>query len=66
MFYATLFVEEERQFVQFMFAGQRIRLSRQEIAEILGLTLSDRRLHFDVYGDLAPSTLQSRGESSTS
>jgi len=38
-----------------MFAGQRIRLSRQEIAQLLGLSLLDRRLHFDVYGGSEPS-----------
>jgi hypothetical protein len=54
VFYATLFVEEGRHYIQFMFSGVRVRLSRQQIADMLGLTLFDRRLHFDVYGDAEP------------
>ena len=37
-----------------MFAGQQIRLSREEIAQLLGPPLSDRHLHYDVYGDAEP------------
>ena len=62
VFYATLYVEHDREYIQFMFAGRPVRLYRQTIAQLLGVTLYKRRLHRDVYGDLDPLACSSRRE----
>jgi len=54
VFYATLYVGPEREYIQFMFQGLPVRLYRQNVAILLGLELSERRLHTDVYGDSEP------------
>jgi len=54
VFYATLYVGEDRDYIQFMFQGYPVRLHRQNVALLLELELSDHRLHTDVYGDSEP------------
>ena len=37
IFYATVWIEQSREFIQFMFRGKKHKLSREEIAEALGV-----------------------------
>ena len=45
--YATLFVDEDRQFIEFMFQGRHCTLTRQMLAELLGVphTAEPHSLH---------------------
>ena len=54
VFYATLYIEQDREYIQFMFAGRPLRLYRQTVAQLLGVPLYERRLHTDVYGQSDP------------
>ena len=56
VFYATLFVGEDRKYIMFMFNKKMWRLNRQSLARHLGVTLSDEpySLHFHTYGDADP------------
>ena len=56
MFYATLFVGEDRKYIMFMFNKKMYRLNRQSLVRYLGVTLSDEpySLHFHTYGDADP------------
>lgn len=40
VFYATLFIGDERRYIQFMFAGGQWRLDRGRIAECLAVTIA--------------------------
>ena len=53
VFYATLFVGEDRKYIVFMFNKKQYRLNRQSLARYLGVTLSEEpySLHFHTYGD---------------
>ena len=57
VFYATLFVGEDRKYIVFMFNKKQYRLNRQSLARYLGVTLSETEpysLHFHTYGDADP------------
>ena len=56
VFYATLFVGEDRKYIVFMFNKKQWRLNRQSLARYLGVTLSEEpySLHFHTYGDADP------------
>ena len=56
MFYATLFIGEDRKYIMFMFNKKMWRLNRQSLARYLGVTLLDEpySLHFHTYGDTDP------------
>ena len=57
MFYAPLFVGEDRKYIVFMFNKKQYRLNRQNLARYLGVTLSETgpySLHFHTYGDADP------------
>jgi hypothetical protein len=56
IFYATLFVGDERAYIQFMFNETQWRLDRGDIARLLGVTIPDEpsSLHFMSYGDAEP------------
>ena len=57
MFYATLFVGEDRKYIMFMFNKKQYRLNRQSLARYLGVTLPAEEpysLHFHTYGDADP------------
>lgn len=54
VFYSTVYLSEGRRTIQFMFDGRPHRLTRQRVAEILGVRLSDRSLHAEVYSDADP------------
>ena len=53
VFYATLFVGEDRKYIVFMFNTKQYRLNKQSLARYLGVTLSEEpySLHFHTYGD---------------
>ena len=38
IFYATLFVDEDREFIEFMFQGRHCTLTRERLADLLGVT----------------------------
>ena len=57
VFYATLFVGEDRKYIVFMFNKNQYRLNRQSLARYLGVTLLEEEpysLHFHTYGDADP------------
>ena len=56
IFYATLFVGNERAYIQFMFNETQWRLNRGDIARLLGVTIPDEpsSLHFMSYGYAEP------------
>jgi hypothetical protein len=54
VFYITVWVGQERSMIWFMFGGQLYRLTRAQLAEILGVDLIDVSLHAAVYGDADP------------
>ena len=56
IFYATLFIDEDRQFIEFMFQGRHCTLTRQMLAELLGVPHTDEphSLHHLTYGDVDP------------
>ena len=41
MFYTTLFVEEDRQFIDFMFQERHYRLTRARLATLLGVRIAE-------------------------
>ena len=56
VFYATLFVDKDREFVEFMFQERHYRLSRERLAALLGVTYTAEpdSLHHLTYGDVEP------------
>jgi hypothetical protein len=54
VFYNTVWVDQERSMIWFMFGGQPYRLMRTQLAEILGVDMVDVSLHATVYGDVDP------------
>ncbi|WVZ71746.1 hypothetical protein U9M48_020292 [Paspalum notatum var. saurae] len=54
VFYATLYVADQRHFIQFMFDGREHRWSRERMAELLGVPLRDRSLHSVIYDGVSP------------
>jgi hypothetical protein len=54
VFYNIVWVGQERFIIWFMFGGQPYRLTRAQLAEILGVDLVDMSLHAVVYGDADP------------
>jgi hypothetical protein len=54
VFYNTVWVGQERSMIWFMFGGQPYRLTRPQLAEVLGVDLVDVSLHAAVYGDADP------------
>jgi len=56
VFYATLFVEEDRMFIEFMFQGRRWRLSHERLATFLVVRISyePRLMHSLTYADTEP------------
>ena len=56
VFYATMFIGEDRKYIMFMFKKKVWRLDRWSFARYLGVTLSDEPylLHFQTYGDAEP------------
>ena len=56
VFYATLFVGEDRKYIMFMFNKKQYRLNRQSLARYLGVTLPEEpySLHFHTYDDVDP------------
>jgi len=53
VFYATLFIGEDRKYIMFMFNKKMWSLNKQSLARYLGVTLPDEpySLHFHTYGD---------------
>ena len=56
VFYTTLFVDEDYQFIEFMFQGRHCTLTRQMLATLLGVPHTDEphSLHHLTYGDVDP------------
>ena len=56
IFYATLFVDEDRTFIEFMFQGRHCTLTREMLADLLGVphTAEPHSLHHLTYGDIEP------------
>src|SRR6185436_15431053 len=56
VFYATLFVEEDHQFIDFMFQERHYRLTRARLATCLGVQISEEPhyLHYMAYGNTVP------------
>ena len=56
VFYATLFVDEDREFIEFMFQGRHCTLTRERLADLLGVphTAEPHFLHHLTYGDVEP------------
>jgi hypothetical protein len=54
VFYITVWVGQERSMIWFMFGGQPYRLTKAQLAEILGVDLVDVSLHAAVYGEANP------------
>ena len=56
VFYATLFVEEDRQFIDFMFQQRHYRLTRARLATLLGVRIAEEPhyLHYQAYGNTVP------------
>ena len=56
IFYGTLFVDEDREFIEFMFQGRHCRLTRERLAALLGVphTAEPHSLHHLTYGDVEP------------
>ena len=54
VFYATVFVGPERQFIHFMFDGEQHRWSRQAFADRFGVALRELSAHRTVYGSVTP------------
>ena len=61
VFYATLYIEHDRERIQFMFQGWIYRFTRAKVAELLELQLHDTRLHSVVYGQLGPPRRAQQG-----
>jgi hypothetical protein len=49
VFYATVHVEANQLSIHFMFMGQQQRLTREGIAELLGVRLQDDSIHYLAY-----------------
>src|SRR6266508_2573559 len=45
VFYATLYIDHDRQFLQFMFQGEHHRIYRTDLAEALGVEAYEERVH---------------------
>src|SRR6266498_484885 len=45
VFYATLFIDHDRQFIQFMFQGEHHKIYRIDLAEALGVPSFEERVH---------------------
>src|SRR6266540_2175963 len=45
IFYATLYIDHDRQFLQFMFQGEHHRIYRTDLAEALGVQAYEERVH---------------------
>ena len=56
IFYATLFVDEDREFIEFMFQGRHCTLTRERLADLLGVPhiAEPHSLHHLTYGDVEP------------
>ena len=56
IFYATLFVEEDMQFIDFMFQQRHYRLTRARLATLLGVHIAEEPhfLHYQAYGNTVP------------
>ena len=56
IFYATLFIRDDKMFIEFMFQERRWMLDHQRLATYLGVTLSAEPhfLHYMPYGDTEP------------
>ena len=56
VFYATLFIEKDRQFIDFMFQEMHYRLTRARLATLLGVQIADEPhfLHYMAYGNTVP------------
>ena len=56
VFYATLFVEEDRQFIDFMFQQRQYRLTRAHLASLLGVQIAKEPhfLRYQAYGNIVP------------
>ena len=45
VFYATLYITDQRHFIQFMFDDREYRMHREKIAELLGFPLRGVSVH---------------------
>ena len=56
MFYAILFVEEDRQFIDFMFQQRHYRLTRARLVTLLGVQIAEEPhyLHYQAYDNTVP------------
>ena len=45
VFYATLYIDHDRQYIQFMFQGEHHRIYRTDLAEALGVQSFEERVH---------------------
>ena len=56
VFYATLFVEEDRQFIDFMFQKRHYQLTRARLATLHGVQIAEEPhfLHYQAYGNTVP------------
>ena len=56
VFYATLFIEEDRRFIDFMFQERHYRLTRAHLATLLGVQIAEEPhyLHYMAYGNTVP------------
>jgi hypothetical protein len=52
VFYVTVYVEADRLSLHFMFMGQQQRLTREGIAELLGVDIHDDSIHYLAYPDV--------------
>ena len=54
VFYATLYITDQRHFIQFMFDDREYRMHREKIAELLGFPLRGVSVHSIVYDAVSP------------
>ena len=52
VFYSKVYVEDVRLSIRFMFMGQQYRLTREGIAEFLGVQVDDTSIHYLAYPDV--------------
>ena len=53
VFYATFYIEPDKERIHFMFQGQIRWLTRDRLAQLLGFELHHRRIHDEAYGAVA-------------
>src|SRR6266498_3821570 len=54
VFYAMLYIDHDRQYIQFMFQGEHHRIYRTDLVEALGVQSFEKRVHERAHPNAAP------------